>query len=256
MRLSVIIPCFDEQNTIYEVLKRISAVSIPGLNGLELIVVDDASRDATPGEIRRFADDHPQVNLRVLRHNHNTGKGAAIHTGLRHSTGEWVIVQDADLEYNPADFARLFAKAEEGNYSVVYGSRFSGRSTSAKRFHWHRVGNRLLTRLSNLFTGLSLTDMETCYKLFWGDLIRNLKLREKRFGFEPEVTARISRIPGIRVGEVPISYERRDYAAGKKIGWRDGLRALYCILRYRWVSEAPVRAGSQPLFPGSTLKTT
>jgi glycosyltransferase involved in cell wall biosynthesis len=175
---------------------------------------------------------NPDMNIRYLRHEVNQGKGAALHTGIQHAGGAYIIIQDADLEYDPAEYNILLRPILDGFADVVFGSRFMGGRPHRILFFWHSIGNKFLTSLSNAFTNLNLTDMETCYKMFRADILKGMKLKEKRFGFEPEVTARVSRIPDVRIYEVGISYYGRTYAEGKKIGWRDGFRAIYCILKY------------------------
>ena len=232
MKLSVIIPAYNEQATIYNILQRVSSVEL--IQGItkELVVVNDCSKDDTEGELMRFRDDFPEININYQKHSVNRGKGAALHTGIQSATGEFIIVQDADLEYDPREFNILLPPILDGFADVVYGSRFAGGNPHRVLFFFHTIGNKFLTFLSNLFTNVNLTDMETCYKLFRAETIKSLKLVENRFGFEPEVTAKISRIPNIRIYEVGISYYGRTYAEGKKISMKDGFRALYCILKY------------------------
>lgn len=232
MKLSVIIPAYNEQATIYNILQRVSSVEL--IQGItkELVVVNDCSKDDTEGELMRFRNDFPEININYQKHSVNRGKGAALHTGIQSATGEFIIVQDADLEYDPREFNILLPPILDGFADVVYGSRFAGGNPHRVLFFFHTIGNKFLTFLSNLFTNVNLTDMETCYKLFRAETIKSLKLVENRFGFEPEVTAKISRIPNIRIYEVGISYYGRTYAEGKKISMKDGFRALYCILKY------------------------
>lgn len=234
--LSVIIPAYNEQNTILSVLQRVSEISLIGDVQKEIIVVNDSSTDQTEARVREFQAQHPEVNLQYFAHTRNQGKGAALHTGIQRATGDFVIVQDADLEYDPQEFNILLKPILDGYADVVYGSRFMGGRPHRILFFWHTIGNKFLTFLSNAFNNLNLTDMETCYKLFRRSIVQGLTLKEKRFGFEPEVTAKVAKIPGIRIYEVGVSYYGRTYEEGKKINWKDGFRALYCIVRYGWFS--------------------
>lgn len=225
MKLSVVIPCYNELATIREI---IAAVRNCGFPKIEIIVVDDFSTDGTrellQGELRK------KIDVLVL-HEKNQGKGAALRTGFKAANGDLVVVQDADLEYDPRDYVKVAAPILEGKADVVYGSRFSGGESHRVLYYWHSVGNAFLTQLSNMFTNINLTDMETCYKMFRREIIQGLDLKENRFGFEPEVTAKVARL-GVRIYEVGISYSGRTYQEGKKIGWKDGFRALYAILKY------------------------
>ncbi|MEN9511255.1 MAG: hypothetical protein RLZZ370_1074 [Bacteroidota bacterium] len=230
--LSIVIPAYNEGKTIHLILDRVRAVTLIHQMQKEVIIVNDCSRDDTEEAIQRYAQAHPDMPISYFRHEVNKGKGAAIHTGIAKATGDFVVIQDADLEYDPEEYNELLKPIFKADADVVYGSRFMGHHPHRILFFWHSIGNKFLTFLSNMFTNLNLTDMETCYKLFRRDIIQGLKLREQRFGFEPEVTARISRIPNIRIYEVGISYYGRTYAEGKKIGWKDGFRAIYCILKY------------------------
>lgn len=233
MKLSVIVPAYNEEKTIVKVLERLQAVELIQDVRKEIIVVNDASKDNTEALVLEFARDYPELDLRYFRQEFNQGKGAALHSGIREATGDFLIIQDADLEYDPSEFNILLEPILKGHADVVYGSRFMGGKPHRILFFWHSIGNRfVLTFLSNMFNNLNLTDMETCYKLFRADVIKRLPLKEKRFGFEPEVTAKIAKIPGIRIYEVGISYYGRTYAEGKKINWKDGFRAIYCIIRY------------------------
>ena len=230
--LSIIIPVYNEARTIRQVLDQLRELRLTNDIGKEIILVNDCSSDDSSAVIGHYAAQYPALNLRLLQHAVNQGKGAALHTGIRAATGDYLIVQDADLEYDPEEYNLLIKPVLRGFADVVYGSRFMGGRPHRILFFWHSLANQFLTFLSNMFTDLNLTDMETCYKLFRRDLVQGLALREKRFGFEPEVTAKVARVPGVRIYEVGISYYGRTYAEGKKIGWRDGVRAVYCILKY------------------------
>jgi glycosyltransferase involved in cell wall biosynthesis len=232
MKLSIIVPAYNEENTIWSVLEKLLTVDLIAGFTKEIVVVNDCSTDNTEAVTQRFITEHPSVEINYFRHEYNQGKGAALHTGIKKASGEYIIVQDADLEYDPQEFNILLKPIVDGFADVVYGSRFMGGKPHRILFFWHTIGNKFLTFLSNMFTNLNLTDMETCYKLFRSDIIKGLRLQEKRFGFEPEVTAKISRVPKIRIYEVGISYYGRTYEEGKKINWKDGFRALYCIIRY------------------------
>jgi glycosyltransferase involved in cell wall biosynthesis len=225
VKLSVIVPVFNEEKTVLSILELVKNAPY---SPIEVIVIDDASTDKTADVLRGEARDLYQ---KLVQHEKNRGKGAAIRTGIEHASGDLIIVQDADLEYDPADWPRLIGPIALGKADVVYGSRFLPTNSRRVLYYWHSVGNKLLTTLSNMFTNLNLTDMETCYKLFRSEYLKGLNLVENRFGFEPEVTAKISR-SGARIYEVGISYYGRTYAEGKKIGWQDGVRALWAILKY------------------------
>jgi len=227
MKASVVMPVYNERAYIDEIIRRVLASPVEK----ELIIVDDFSTDGTRARLEVMAGENAGVPVRVLFHDKNRGKGAALRTGFAAASGDIVIVQDADLEYNPAEYPKLIAPIAEGKADVVYGSRFAGGESHRVLYFWHSVGNRLLTLLSNMFTGLNLTDMETCYKVFRREIIQSVKLTEDRFGFEPEVTARIA-ARKCRVYEVGISYSGRTYEEGKKIGWKDGVRTLWCILKH------------------------
>jgi glycosyltransferase involved in cell wall biosynthesis len=230
--LSIIIPAYNEAKTIHFILDKISAVQLIGELNKEVIIVNDCSLDETETSILNYKEKNPELNITYIKHETNKGKGAALHTGIKNATGEFLIIQDADLEYEPEEFNNLLKPMLDDKADVVYGSRFMGGKPHRILFFWHTIGNKFLTLLSNVFTNLNLSDMETCYKLFRSDIIKNIDLVENRFGFEPEVTAKISRIPNIRIYEIGISYYGRTYEEGKKIGWRDGFRAIYCILKY------------------------
>lgn len=230
--LSIIIPAYNEGRTIHFILDKVRDAQLPdGLNK-EIIITNDCSTDDTEAAIQRYMAANPGMNIIYQKHETNRGKGAALHTGITRATGDYVLIQDADLEYDPREYPILLRPLLENVADVVYGSRFMGGRPHRILFFWHSIGNKFLTTLSNIFTNLNLTDMETCYKVFRREIIQSLPLREKRFGFEPEVTARIARYPDIRIYEVGISYYGRSYADGKKIGWKDGVRAIYCILKY------------------------
>jgi glycosyltransferase involved in cell wall biosynthesis len=235
--LSIVIPAYNEERTIHRILDKVKAVEL--IQGIqkEIIITNDCSKDDTEGAIRRYMDANPALNIQYRKHEVNKGKGAALHTGIREATGDYIIIQDADLEYDPEEYNILLRPILNGYADVVYGSRFMGGRPHRILFFWHSIGNKFLTFLSNAFTNLNLTDMETCYKLFRADMLKGLQLKENRFGFEPEVTAKISRIPDVRIYEVGISYYGRSYAEGKKIGARDGFRAIYCILKYNLWSK-------------------
>jgi glycosyltransferase involved in cell wall biosynthesis len=232
MKLSVIIPAYNEGATIINILERVCGAKL--IHGLEkeIILVNDCSTDDTEDKILDFKAQNPGVDLFYSKHPKNSGKGAALHTGIEIATGDFIVIQDADLEYNPEEFNILLKPILDGYADVVYGSRFIGGKPHRISFFWHSIGNKLLTALSNAFTNLNLTDMETCYKMWRSELVKSINLKEKRFGFEPEVTAKIARIKTARIYEVGISYYGRSYEEGKKINWKDGFRAIYCILKY------------------------
>ena len=231
-KLSIIIPVYNEAATIHLILNKINDICIVDEITKEVIIVNDCSTDNTKQVICNYICENPHLEIQYLEHKKNKGKGAALHTGISKAQGEVLVIQDADLEYAPEEYNDLLAPVIKGFADVVYGSRFVGNNPHRVLFFWHTIGNRFLTFLSNMFNNLNLTDMETCYKLFRTDIIQKLQLQENRFGFEPEVTAKIARISNIRIYEVGISYYGRSYMEGKKINWRDGLRAIYCIVKY------------------------
>ena len=231
-KLSIIIPAYNEAPTIHLILDKVIDTELIFDVEKEIIIVDDCSTDGTFEAVEQFSKSRPTINIRTFRQPNNQGKGAAIHKGIDLATGDFVVIQDADLEYDPADYNILLKPMMNDVADVVYGSRFMGIGPHRILFFWHSIGNQFLTFLSNMFTNLNLTDMETCYKMFRSEIIKKVVLTENRFGFEPEVTSRISRIPAIRIYEVGISYYGRTYDEGKKIGAKDGFRAIYCILKF------------------------
>lgn len=235
-KLSIIIPAYNEASTIHLILNKLKQVELVNNIAKEVIIINDCSTDATEEVLLNYISNNQDLPITYFKHEVNQGKGAALHTGISKATGEYLIIQDADLEYDPDEYNDLLKPVVTGFADVVYGSRFMGSNPHRILFFWHTIGNKFLTFLSNMCTNLNLTDMETCYKLFRTDIIQQILLKEKRFGFEPEVTAKISRIPGIRIYEVGISYYGRTYLEGKKIGWKDGVRAIYSIVKYGFLN--------------------
>lgn len=232
MKLSILIPAYNEEATIEKILGLVKDAPLPEGVTREMVIVNDASSDNTDALIRQYIENNPDLEINYFVQPKNQGKGAALHKAIEIASGDYFVVQDADLEYDPNEFASLLKPVFKADADVVYGSRFIGDHPHRILFFWHSIGNKFLTFLSNMFTDLNLTDMETCYKLVRLDIAKSLILKEKRFGFEPELTAKLSRIKGIRIYEVGISYYGRTFDEGKKINWKDGFRAIYCIIKY------------------------
>jgi len=231
-KISIIVPAYNEESTINIIADKLLNLYLINNIKKEIIIINDCSTDNTEHLIQNIIQSNPLAEITYIKHEKNLGKGAAIHSGIKNATGDYLIIQDADLEYDPSEINKLLKPVLDGYADVVYGSRFIGGAPHRILFFWHTIGNKFLTFLSNFFTNLNLTDMETCYKLFKTSIIKTISLQEKRFGFEPEITSKIAKIKGIRIYEVGISYYGRTYLEGKKINWKDGFKAIYCIIRY------------------------
>ena len=236
-KLSILIPAYNEEKTIHLILNKVKTVNLIAGIEKEVIIVNDCSTDNTVEKVKQYIANNPELSISLHNQEKNQGKGAAIHKAIKLANGDYLIVQDADLEYDPEEYNLLLQPVVDGFADVVYGSRFIGGNPHRILFYWHSIGNKFLTSLSNMLTHLNLTDMETCYKLIKSDVAKSLNLKEKRFGFEPEVTAKLARVPNLRIYEVGISYYGRTYEEGKKISWQDGVRAIYCILKYNIFSK-------------------
>mgnify|MGYP001451423423 FL=1 len=237
MTLSILIPVYNEEDNIQKILNKVLAVTLVNNIAKQIIIVNDCSTDGTEELVLRYIEKHNDIQIEYQKHSRNKGKGRAINTALKMVKGDFVIIQDADNEYDPEEYNLLLKPIIDNYADVVYGSRFMGGNPHRILFFWHRLGNNFLTFLSNMFSNLNLTDMETCYKMFRREVIQSIEIKENRFGIEPEITAKMAKIKGIRIYEVGISYYGRTYEEGKKIGWKDGFRAIYCILKYNIFSK-------------------
>lgn len=232
--LSILIPAYNEEATIQSILEKVKAVELPVGVEKEIVIVNDCSTDATVEKVEEFMATHPEMNIQLFSQTVNQGKGAAINRAIQECSGDYLIIQDADLEYDPDEYNLLLKPVFKDNADVVYGSRFMGHHPHRILFFWHSLGNKFLTFLSNMMTNLNLTDMETCYKLIRVSIAKKITIKEKRFGIEPEITAKLAKVPKIKIYEVGISYYGRTYEEGKKIGWKDGFRAIWCIFKYKF----------------------